>query len=104
MMLQEVKTDDLDKKFFNANMRYLNKKQHKWEKNLVGYDLLAMAALAQSLIELTGFHRILTFSQEGVGGTVDLAVISKNEGFTWLSRKSWYNHKDIGGQYGALGV
>lgn len=104
MMLQEVKTDDLDKKFYNANVRYLNKKQHKWEKNLEDYDLLAMAALAQSLIELTGFHRILTFSQEGVGGPVDLAVITKNEGFTWLSRKSWYHHKDIGGQYGALGV
>lgn len=104
IMLQKVKTADLDKKFFNANERYLNKKQHKWEKNLEDYDLLAMAALAQSLIELTGFHRILTFSQEGVGGPVDLAVITKNEGFTWLSRKSWYHHKDIGGQYGALGV
>ncbi len=104
MMLQDVKVDDLDKKFYNANVRYLNKKQHKWEKNLEDYDLLAMAALAQSLIDLTGFHRILTFSEEGVGGPVDLAVITKNEGFTWLSRKSWYHHKDIGGQYGVLGV
>lgn len=103
-MLEEVKTDDLDRKFHNANVRYLNKKQHKWEKNLKDYDLLAMAALAQSLIDLTGFHRILTFSQEGVGGPVDLAVITKNEGFRWLNRKSWYHHKDIGGQYGALGV
>ena len=104
MMLQDVRTDDLDRKFVNANVRYLNKKQRKWEKNLEDYDLLAMAALAQSLIDLTGFHRILTFSQEGVGGPVDLAVITKNEGFTWLSRKSWYHHKDIGGQYGVLGV
>ena len=104
MMLQEVKTDDLCKKFYNANTRYLNKKQRKWEKNLEDYDLIAMAALAQSLIDLTGFHRILTFSQEGVGGPVDLAVITKNEGFTWLSRKSWYHHKDVGGQYGVLGV
>jgi len=30
--------------------------------------------------------------------------ITKNEGFTWLSRKSWYHHKDISGQYGVLGV
>lgn len=104
MMLQDVRIDDLDKKFVNANVRYLDKKQRKWEKNLEDYDLLAMAALAQSLIDLTGFHRILTFSQEGVGGPVDLAVITKNEGFTWLSRKSWYHHKDIGGHYGILGV
>lgn len=104
MMLLDVKIDDLYRKFINANFRYLDKKRHKWEKNLEDYDLLAMAALAQSLIELTGFHRILTFSQEGVGGPVDLAVITKNEGFTWLSRKSWYHHKDVGGQYGILGV
>lgn len=104
MMLHDIKIDDLDRMFLNANVRYLNKKQRKWEKNLKDYDLLAMAALAQSLIDLTGFHRILTFSQEGVGGPVDLAVITKNEGFTWLSRKSWYHHKDIGGQYGVLGV
>ena len=87
-----------------TNIRYLNKKQRKWEKKLKDYDLHAMAALAQSLIDLTGFHRILTFSPEGVGGPVDLAVITKNEGFTWLSRKSWYHRKDIGGQYGVLGV
>ena len=104
MMLHDVKIDDLYKKFENANARYLDKKQRMWEKNLEDYDLLAMAALAQSLIDLTGFHRILTFSEEGVGGPVDLAVITKNEGFTWLSRKSWYHHKDIGGQYGVLGV
>jgi hypothetical protein len=104
LMLKEVKVNDLVQKFNNANIRYLNKKQRKWEKKLKDYDLLAMAALAQSLIDLTGFHRILTFSPEGVGGPVDLAVITKNEGFTWLSRKSWYHRKDIGGQYGVLGV
>ena len=104
LMLKDVKVNDLEQKFNNANIRYLNKKQRKWEKKLKDYDLHAMAALAQSLIDLTGFHRILTFSPEGVGGPVDLAVITKNEGFTWLSRKSWYHRKDIGGQYGVLGV
>jgi hypothetical protein len=46
----------------------------------------------------------MTFSPEGVGGPIDLAVITKNEGFTWLNRKSWYHHKDVGGQYGKFGV
>ena len=103
-MLSEIKVDDLEKKFVKAGIRFLDKNQKEWEKALEGYDLLAMAALAQSLIDLTGFHRILHFEPEGVGGPVDLAVITKNEGFTWLSRKSWYHHKDIGGQYGVLGV
>ena len=103
-MLDEVKVDDLGRNFFSTCNRILKKNQQQWEEALVDYDLLAMAALAQSLIHLTGFHRILHFREEGVGGPVDLAVITKTEGFTWMSRKSWYHHKDIGGQYGVLGV
>lgn len=63
-----------------------------------------MAALAESLIDLTGFQRILNFDPEEVGGLIDVAVISKNDGFTWISRKSWYHQKDTMGQYDRLGV
>ena len=34
----------------------------------------------------------------------DVAVITKNDGFTWLSRKSWYHHKDVDGMYGSMGI
>lgn len=102
--LEEVKTDDLRKNIISQATRLDNKHQRQWEKALENYDLQSMAALAESLIDLTGFHRILTFKQEGVGGPVDVAVISKNDGFTWINRKSWYHHKDVGGQYGRLGV
>ena len=33
-----------------------------------------------------------------------LYQICKTDGFTWLNRKSWYHHKDVGGRYGKLGV
>jgi hypothetical protein len=102
--LDEVKTDDLSRNFFRKINRLLDSNLHQLEKALEDYDLQSMAALAESLIDLTGFHRILTFQQEGVGGPVDVAVISKNDGFTWLNRKSWYHHKDVGGRYGKLGV
>jgi hypothetical protein len=102
--LDEVKTDDLSRNFFRKINRLLDNNLHQLEKALEDYDLQSMAALAESLIDLTGFHRILTFQQEGVGGPVDVAVISKNDGFTWLNRKSWYHHKDVGGRYGKLGV
>ena len=94
-ILLSVKTDDLQKKFFQDGMKMLNKNQREWERALKDYDLEEMAALADSLIDLTGFHKILTFSQEEVGGMVDLAVISKVDGFTWLRRKNWY-YKDNG--------
>lgn len=93
--LMEVEFQDLQDKFTKEGLRMLDSTQREWEKALKNYDLEEMAALADSLIDLTGFHRILTFSQEGVGGTVDLAVISKADGFTWLRRKNWY-HKDNG--------
>ena len=102
--LDEVKTDDLSRNFFRKINRLLDNNLHQLEKALEDYDLQSIAALAESLIDLTGFHRILTFQQEGVGGPVDVAVISKNDGFTWLNRKSWYHHKDVGGRYGKLGV
>lgn len=76
----------------------------KWEKALETLDLIPMAELAETLISLTSLHRKLTFSHEGVGGEIDLAVLTKEDGFRWLNRKSWYHHKDIGGKYGNLGV
>ena len=103
-LLQEVKTDDLHKEFDKKCTLLTNASQRGWEKALENYDLQSLASLADSLIDLTAFQRILTFEQEGVGGLVDLAVISKNEGFTWLRRKSWYHNKDVGGKYGKLGV
>ena len=102
--LAEVDTYVIKDRFYTQANRYLASNQRQWEKALEDYDLQSMAALAESLIDLTGFHRILTFQQEGVGGTVDLAVINKTDGFTWLNRKSWYHHKDVGGRYGKLGV
>lgn len=104
IMLRQVEVEDLLDKF---NADFIQRKVNKrsvWEKTLKDYDLQSMASLAHNLINLTGFHRILTFKQEGVGGPVDLAIISKAEGFTWLSRKSWYHHKDVNGQYGKFGV
>lgn len=102
-MLRDIDDTDIRAEISRGNQRMKIANQRVWEKALQNYDLEAMASLADSLIDLTGFHRILTFSQEGVGGLVDLAVISRNEGFTWLRRKSWY-HKDVGGKDGAFGI
>ena len=103
-MLAEIKIDDLLANLDKELLRQQEKNKRVWERNLKDYDLNAMAALAESMIDLTGVHRILTFSQEGVGGPVDVAVITKNDGFSWLNRKSWYHHKDVNGQYGKLGI
>ena len=99
-----MRTSDLEKRFKTACARHIKANRNQWVKALQDYDLPSMAALAESLIDLTGFQRIITFSEESVGGPVDLAVVTKTDGFVWMNRKSWYHHKDIGGKYGKLGL
>ena len=72
-------------------------------KAIKQFDLQKMACLAENLIKATELHRKITFRQEGVGGLIDLAVITREDGFQWLNRKSWYEPSK-GGQYGKFGI
>ena len=49
-----------------------------------------MAALAQSLIELESLKERVTKPSESVSGPIDVAVISKHDGFVWLERKHYF--------------
>jgi hypothetical protein len=48
--------------------------------------------LARFLVETTiGFVRFAVFLPKFVGGAVDIAAITKHEGFRWVQRKSFYS-------------
>jgi len=50
-----------------------------------------LAQLAESLITTTSLkYRMAIDAQESVGGPVDVAVISKDEGFIWIQRKHYF--------------
>jgi hypothetical protein len=49
-----------------------------------------LATLAKALIDLTSLKRKVSREQESVGGEVDVAVISKSEGFVWVQRKHYF--------------
>ena len=56
-----------------------------------------LAEMAEFLITLTSIKRKVSFNEiESVGGPVDIAVISKGDGFVWVKRKHYfrkrYNH------------
>jgi hypothetical protein len=53
-----------------------------------------LAAMAESLVNLTSFKRRITAEAETVGGPIDVAVISKGDGFVWIKRKHYFN-KDL---------
>ncbi|WP_428700144.1 hypothetical protein [Stappia sp.] len=46
--------------------------------------------VAGSLIELTSLKRKVSMEADTVGGDVDVAVISKAEGFVWIRRKHYF--------------
>ena len=50
-----------------------------------------IATMAESLVSLTSFKRRVTHDPETVGGPVDVAVISKGDGFIWINRKHYFN-------------
>jgi ATP-dependent protease HslVU (ClpYQ) peptidase subunit len=50
-----------------------------------------MATLAEALVELTALKRKIDSSLETVGGPIDVAVISKGDGFIWINRKHYFD-------------
>lgn len=47
--------------------------------------------MAEALVNLTSTKRKVTAEQETVGGPIDVAVISKNDGFVWVRRKHYFD-------------
>jgi len=52
-----------------------------------------LAEMAESLVYLTYLKRRMTNEEESVGGPVDVAVISKGDGFVWIKRKHYFDPK-----------
>jgi hypothetical protein len=50
-----------------------------------------LAAMAESLVNLTSFKRRVSMEAETVGGPIDVAVISKGDGFVWIKRKHYFD-------------
>ncbi len=57
-------------------------------KNMAGFlGKEEMAALAESLVNLTSNRRRFTTDDETVGGATDVAIITNSEGFVWIKKK-----------------
>ena len=50
-----------------------------------------IADLAENLIYMTSMKRHVTPYAESVGGPIDVAVISKGDGFIWIKRKHYFD-------------
>ena len=62
-----------------------------------------LAAMAESLVNITSFRQRVTPDTETVGGPIDVAVISRGDGFVWIKRKHYFrpelNHQFFANYY-----
>lgn len=52
-----------------------------------------LAHMAEALISLTSMKRRVSAEMETVGGPVDVALISKEDGFIWVKRKHYFDQE-----------
>ncbi|MBE3086735.1 MAG: hypothetical protein IMZ64_11025, partial [Bacteroidetes bacterium] len=50
-----------------------------------------LATMAETLVNLTSFKRKMSLDAETVGGPIDVAVISKGDGFVWIKHKHYFD-------------
>lgn len=50
-----------------------------------------LAELAESLVSIASLRQRVSGELETVGGPVDVALISKGEGFIWIKRKHYFD-------------
>lgn len=52
-----------------------------------------LAAMAEALVNITSLRKRISITPETVGGSVDVAIVSKGDGFIWIKRKHYFNEK-----------
>ncbi|AXI08024.1 hypothetical protein CUC15_03080 [Oceanobacillus zhaokaii] len=50
-----------------------------------------LADMTETLVNLTSFKRRVTRATESVGPPIDVAIITKGDGFVWMKRKNYMN-------------
>lgn len=89
----ELKGDakELHKDFVNVLQQHIRENHVSPVLNMVtALPKDELAAMAESLVNLTAFKRRMTESLETVGGPIDVAVISKGDGMVWVKRKLYF--------------
>lgn len=57
------------------------------------FNVEDMVDMAESFIAITNLQRHISSSEESVGGPVDVAVITKSEGYVWVKHKQWFQQE-----------
>ena len=65
-------------------------RRHKIERAVETLTIDELAQVASTFVGLSSFEHRMSWDRETVGGPVDVAVISKGDGFVWIDRKQYF--------------
>lgn len=91
-VLNGIDIDDKVRSFIDDLNKYIS--DHYTDKLLETVAMLSkedLADMAESLVKMTCLKRHVTTDEETVGGPVDVAVITKGDGFIWIKRKHYFD-------------
>ena len=81
-------------KFQDLTTDYLSRQHTVPLRNVVGMlSIDELASLAETLISIESLKERVTRPTESVSGPIDVAVISKSDGFIWIQRKHYFDTK-----------
>lgn len=83
--IRNASIDKANEEFCDNALDYIGKNYSDGVLSAVDcFSVKEMASMAESLISVTGLQRHFSSSEESVGGPVNVAVITKTEGFQWV--------------------
>lgn len=87
----ESSLDKIQEEFQESVMEYI---QEEYIDGIIdavdSFSIDDMANMGESLISVTNLQRHISSSDESVGGPIDVAVITRSEGFIWIKHKDWF--------------
>lgn len=88
--VRDVDTADIEKRHSNSMDAYMQEEYIDGIVNAVeSFNVEDMANMAENLVSITSLQRYFSSSDETVGGPIDVAVITRAEGFTWVRHKNF---------------
>jgi hypothetical protein len=79
-----------DKYISDTSPSFLAEFREEFDRMIALMPKVELIELAEALVSITAIERKATSDEGTVGGPVDVAFISKHEGFVWIKRKHYF--------------
>lgn len=91
-VLKDISPEKQVSQFFNEAMKKINRESVKpILKSISVLPKEELSNMSESLIHITSLKTKIGGDLETVGGDVDVAIITKGDGFIWTKRKHYFN-------------